>query len=264
MIKSCLFLVTLFITACSPPASDSSVGLGMEDATFSQTHNSRNSLDWAGRYTGIQPCADCEGVETTVILGADGTYEQSLHYLGKSVAPTRQSGRFSWNTAGSIVTLILPDGTEQSYQVGEQLLFYLDRADNPVSGELNTRPVLRQSVHDPRIEDRRWVLVEIEGRPHETREEARQAFLYLQSDAWRVSGNSSCNNFFGTYVVEAGQRIHFADNLAATLMACPDMDAETSFLWLLREIDNYSLSDNQLALNKARMAPVLRFELIPE
>ena len=34
-------------------------------------HNAENSLDIAGVYKGVLPCADCEGIETTIVLKDD-------------------------------------------------------------------------------------------------------------------------------------------------------------------------------------------------
>ena len=227
-------------------------------------HNSRNALDWPGNYSGVLPCADCEGIQTTITLRADGTYERKLVYIGKSADPVQQSGRFSWNAAGSVVTLALPDGATQMYQVGENQLIHLDQAGNRISGDLGTRYVLRQSIHDPRVEDRRWLLVEVTGQAYEPADDSRQAFILLDSAASRASGNSSCNNFFGDYVIEAGMRIRFSANMGVTMMACPDMATESAFMEALRKVDNYSVDDKRLSLNKARMAPLLRFELSDE
>lgn len=223
-------------------------------------HNSRTALDWPGSYSGVLPCADCEGIQTTITLRADGTYERELVYIGKSADPAQQSGRFSWNAAGSVVTLALPDGATQMYQVGENQLFHLDEAGNRISGDLGTQYVLRQSIRDPRIEDRRWLLVEVTGRAYEPADDSREAFILLDSAGSRASGNNSCNNFFGDYAIEAGMRIRFSANMGATMMACPDMTTETAFMEALRKVDNYAVSGNRLSLNKARMAPLLRFE----
>ena len=227
-------------------------------------HNSRNALDWPGTYSGTVPCADCEGIRTMVTLRDDGSFERERLYLGKSAAPMRDSGRFAWNEAGSIVTLVSADGGTQQYQVGENQLFHLDQTGSRISGDLADRYVLRQSVRDPRIEDRRWLLVEVMGAAYEPPDEGREAFLSLDSNLAQASGNSSCNNFFGGYVIHAGQRIRFAGNMGATMMACPDMTTEQSFLEALRQVDNYALSGDELSLNRARMAPLLRFRLAAE
>lgn len=85
-------------------------------------HNSRNSLDWAGTYRGVLPCADCQGIETVVVLRMDGRYAACSRYLGRGNGEvTARKGRFAWNEAGSAITL--EDGSK--YQVGEGRLFRL-------------------------------------------------------------------------------------------------------------------------------------------
>jgi heat shock protein HslJ len=74
------------------------------------------------------------------------------------------------------------------------------------------------------------------------------------------NGNGSCNNIFGPYELLEGNRITFG-NTASTMMACPDMQIEKEFLEVLRIVDNYSISDSTLSIQKARMAPLARFTL---
>ena len=103
-----LFTAVLLLVACNtstPGSPEAPPPLSSDDAVaIDAAHNSRNALDWPGSYSGVLPCADCEGIQTTVTLNADGTYERTLLYIGKSADPIRQSGQFSWNTAGSAVT----------------------------------------------------------------------------------------------------------------------------------------------------------------
>jgi heat shock protein HslJ len=259
------FIMVFMLGACSSPPSDSQESNTVVDSSdpvaVDAAHNSRNALDWPGSYIGTLPCADCEGIRTTITLRDDGTFDRERLYLGKSRTPLSDSGQFAWNEAGGVVTLAAADGTPQMYQVGENQLFHLDRGGNRITGDLAARYVLRQSIRDPRIEDRRWLLVEVIGQPYTPSDEGREAFLLLDSEQGRANGNGSCNNFFGGYVIHAGQRIHFAGNMGATMMACPDMSTEQSFMEALRKVDNYAVKGNELSLNKARMAPLLRFRL---
>lgn len=268
MMRNLLFPAVLLFAACGSPTPDTQEAPppapGSDAVVADTAHNSRNALDWPGTYTGTLPCADCEGIRTTVTLRDDGTFDRELVYLGKSDKPFLQTGQFSWNAAGSAVTLVPDDGTAQMYQVGENQLFHLDQAGNRISGDLAAQYVLRQSVHDPRIEDRKWRLVEVMGQPIEPSTGGPEAFILLESSRSRASGNNSCNNFFGGYDIEPGQRIRFAANMGATRMACPGITTEASFMEALRKSDNYAVKDNQLSLNRARMAPLLRFELTAE
>ena len=89
-------------------------------------HNSRNSLDWAGAYEGVLPCADCPGIQTRLVLQRDGRFELRTQYLERQVAPQTASGSFSWNSAGSSITLDAA-GWGQQFRVGEGRLLQLNR-----------------------------------------------------------------------------------------------------------------------------------------
>lgn len=247
------------LAACGASTPDESP-TATDDGPADAAHNSRNALDWDGTYTGTLPCADCDGIRTIIRLDSDGSYERERLYLGRSEQPLRDSGTFSWNAAGSIITLAAADEPSR-YQVGENRLFLLDDNGQRISGEMADRYILEKTLRDPRIEDRRWVLTELRGRPFEAGEDYREAFILLDAETGRISGNTSCNNFFGRYVIEAGNRIRVAGNLGSTMMACPDMAIEQSFLDVLTVIDNYSVTGDELTLNRARMAPLARFRI---
>jgi uncharacterized lipoprotein NlpE involved in copper resistance len=89
-------------------------------------HTSQNSLDWAGAYEGIQPCADCPGIKTRLTLNRDGSYELSTQYLDRQVAPQVVRGQFTWNAAGNAIVLDTKGG-EQRFAVGEGRLTLLNR-----------------------------------------------------------------------------------------------------------------------------------------
>ena len=101
------------------------------------SHNSQNSLDWAGVYEGITPCADCEGIKTILELKNDKTYILSQTYLGKPEGENeiKQTGTFSWDNTGSKVLLKTENGTLQ-YKVGENQMWMLDMGGNMVEGEM--------------------------------------------------------------------------------------------------------------------------------
>lgn len=92
-----------------------------------QLHNSRNSLDWAGTYSGLLPCEDCLGVETILEINEDQTYRLTLRKTNdeEQTEETRTSGNFSWNDEGSAINL--EQETEMpALKVGENYLVPLD------------------------------------------------------------------------------------------------------------------------------------------
>ena len=98
-------------------------------------HNAKNSLDWNGEYEGVLPCADCEGIKTTILLKDNGTYTITTKYLGKGEEETVE-GTFEWDAAGTVITLI--DGNEEAYKlkVVEGAIQKLDIEGKEITGEL--------------------------------------------------------------------------------------------------------------------------------
>lgn len=231
-----------------------------QSAPAAPADTSRLALDWAGTYSGIVPCASCPGIETVVTLQDDGTYRRSLYYIDESPSPDVETGTFTWNDAGSSVTLSSDASAPQQYQVGEHRLFKLDMQGQRIEGDLADRYVLHQHLQDPAIEDVQWQLIELNGQSIEPEDSQTQPFLVLQSETSRINGNASCNSFNGTYTIMSNQRIEFGDNFAMTRMACPDMNLEQAFVDVLAIVETYAVDgDGSMTLNRGRMAPLAHF-----
>ena len=104
------------------------------------SHNARNVLDWVGAYRGVLPCADCEGIETVVVLAKDTAYSARSKYLGKGNKVFSEQGSFTWNEAGNIVTLAGPEPAR--YFVGENRLTRLTLDGSRITGVLAENYVL--------------------------------------------------------------------------------------------------------------------------
>jgi copper homeostasis protein (lipoprotein) len=219
-------------------------------------HNSRNALDWAGTYRGILPCADCSGIETVVTLTDEGSFREHTRYLGRNEGRTEFSreGTFDWSDDGSTVTLA---GDEpHPYRVGENRLTRLALDGTPNTGALASNYVLEKVT--PQLTGWRWTLVELRGQPVTGLE--RAPFLVLNADNKQASGYGGCNNFSGPFELEeATLRLRFG-NIASTMRAClSGMDIEQGLHEVFGMVDNFSMSGDQLSLNRARMAPLARF-----
>jgi heat shock protein HslJ len=113
------------------------------------------------------------------------------------------------------------------------------------------------------ITNKHWKLVELNGNPVSFPESAEVAFILLNPDG-TVSGNLGCNSFFGSYTLQEGSRITFSQ-LVNTQKMCFDesiMSIEAEMIRVLQNADNYNLNGKQLVLNRARMAPLARFECL--
>lgn len=106
-----------------------------EETFVDSAHNAQNALDWDGTYQGILPCADCEGIETTLTLNPDGSYTLEQVYKGKEGNQFKSDGKFTWNQAGNTVTLVDEEAPNQ-YFVGENMLMKLDMNGEKATGDL--------------------------------------------------------------------------------------------------------------------------------
>lgn len=114
-----------------------------EQEAMEAEHTSQNSLDWAGTYAGVTPCADCPGIETTIVLNDDNTFKATYVYQEKKEGTFEETGSFSWDDKGSVITLKDAKGEVLSvFKVQEGSLKQLSQDGTEVEGELAAHYVL--------------------------------------------------------------------------------------------------------------------------
>lgn len=148
------FIAAIFIFAgCTEESPKVDPETHLKDTSTEQTtteiktsdsHTSETSLDWAGTYTGVMPCADCEGIETVLTLNQDDTYSMEMTYLGKNVDPFAEKGTFKWSDDGKKVTLINDEGTGTQFLVGENIVTQLDGDGNLITGDMAEKFILKK------------------------------------------------------------------------------------------------------------------------
>lgn len=272
-----LFLFALLIMSCTQKIKEErneEIVADSSEVVVNNEHNAKNSLDYIGMYQGVVPCADCEGIETTLVLEDDKNYVLKTNYLGKMKNSTNEfRGVYSWNEAGNTIILSGILNAPNQYFVGENYLKQLDMDGNKIEGDLAERYVLQkksdsgemfppsplEKVSDERLQFIKWKLVEL-NRVKITNDKNKPMFIHLIKDN-QFTAFAGCNNMMGNYELIEKWRIKFTKG-ATTLMACPDMTTEQEFAAMLEKVDNYSINGNNLSLNRARMAPLARFEAI--
>ena len=109
-------------------------------------HTSQNSIEWDGMYKGVLPCADCNGIETELILYKDQTYTITRKYLGKGgVANADSKIPFSWVNGNTIRLDGVIDGPSM-YLVGEGSVTQLDINGKMIKGALKDKYVLHKQL----------------------------------------------------------------------------------------------------------------------
>lgn len=117
----------------------------------------------------------------------------------------------------------------------------------PYTVEVQYKNILYQGcgnyLSDSRLQGT-WTLEQLSGKEVTIE---KKPFLNFSLADNKVSGNTGCNRITGT-LEPIGDKINLGP-IAATKMACPNMDVESQILSLLNEDDlRYKVSDKQLEL----------------
>lgn len=244
-------VISLIIVSCSAPSGRKS------GTTPPDMHTAEISLDWQGTYSGVLPCADCQGIETELKLNDDFTYRLISNYQGKESLSDTLTGTFTLK--GNYLTLdnIVPGEMSGKYKVEENRIRHLDMDGNEVTGELAGYYILTKEGN-PLVEDQRWQLIEIIGQPVEGDPETH--YLIFHSADGRAETKAGCNVLLYPYKIKHELQVRFERGVT-TLMMCPD-NLEDQYREILETVDNLSCDGETLTLNKARMAPLARFKRV--
>jgi heat shock protein HslJ len=208
-------------------------------------HTSRNSLDWAGTYEGVLPCADCPGIKTRLTLGNDGTFEKQSQYLDRDVVPRTERGRFTWQADGN--TIALAGGGGQNFAVGEGRLIQLNSDGTRPEAAASNRVLLLVAPVQAKtgaglnqvLEDHRWTLESAtdgkDRRIDALFPTAGRPFTFTFSES-RLFVQGGCNSLRGGYQINAQGQLD-AGQMAGTMMACEPglMKADAALVNLLAQ-----------------------------
>lgn len=95
---------------------------------------------WAGTYAGTLPCADCNGIKTSLSLNADGSYSMQQTYLGKGDEKAKENkGQWTPSEDGSRIELDFNKPNERvTFRQGEgNTIKMLGRDGQEIDSKLN-------------------------------------------------------------------------------------------------------------------------------
>lgn len=103
-------------------------------------------------YSGITPCADCPGIDYTLVLEEERFIEWS-HYIDRGENLFRQEG--TWTLESDTLKLFRPEGDlHKGYLYDEQNLSMLDRDLQKISGDLEENYRITRSPEEESIRSR--------------------------------------------------------------------------------------------------------------
>lgn len=88
-------------------------------------------------WRGVLPCADCEGIETSLFLEKDGTWVMNERYQGVREEPSSFASYGTWARTADKLVLTDSNGEKSYYRAKGNALEMLDREGNPVASQLN-------------------------------------------------------------------------------------------------------------------------------
>lgn len=88
-------------------------------------------------WRGILPCADCEGIETSLFLEKDGTWVMNERYQGVREEPSSFASYGTWARTADKLVLTDSQGEKSWYRAKGEALEMLDREGNPIESQLN-------------------------------------------------------------------------------------------------------------------------------
>ncbi|MGQ4584085.1 copper resistance protein NlpE N-terminal domain-containing protein [Lysobacter sp. F60174L2] len=146
-------LTVIAVAACQPePAATTTAAPGAAETApapvdvapagedLSSDNAGFDMKGFAGTFSGTLPCADCPGIDTTLVLNPDGTYEISEAYQDSDGVVTRMDGTWTVEADDSQVRLDPNSKSEQDrlYAItSNEEITMLDLEGNPAESGLD-------------------------------------------------------------------------------------------------------------------------------
>ncbi len=120
-------------------------------------------------------------------------------------------------------------------------------------GSSNTpKPILNSP-----FENTKWILYNLDGK--EFTSENRTYIVFNTIDS-KVTGNAACNNFFSKF--KKNESSLTFEPLAATRIACPELEKETAFMKAIQNSASYKISGDKLTLSDINGNVILVFRTL--
>lgn len=111
-----------------------------------EQHAPQKTLNLSGLYLGFFPCADCQGIRTTLALNQNNNYVLITIYVGKSDREFVEKGKFTLTETGDKIVLTPRKGstTTQEYLIDDDMLIKLDEDGNRITSDGADRYILKR------------------------------------------------------------------------------------------------------------------------
>lgn len=215
-----------------------------------------------GSYSGIIPCADCEGIYYLLTLNPDTTYNEKMVYIGKDASPLENKGKYFFTDTNKI-KFINKDGPVSQFLISNGSLIMLDANGRNFEGPAADKFILKPGIMKmPEKANRdssktsstsvsnsingKWTLSEINGKKVDANNYTNGLpFLEIREADNKFSGSTGCNRINGASTI-VGNEVVFTKYIT-TRMACPG-SGESNFISALATVRSYKVEKNNLIM----------------
>ena len=140
LLKRLLFLSCAFFQiSCnngSERVSENEVNNSTQEKSLSKT--------FSGKYSGVTPCADCPGIETTVAFNPDSVFIELLNYLERNVS---FSDTGKWSISDKLITVTFPCKSSERFFLikSDSTLTMVDAHKKEINGNLTEKYILKKT-----------------------------------------------------------------------------------------------------------------------
>lgn len=244
------FFITIFISCgniSTPPVP--------KNSHLNQSQKDSISRMIAGMFVGKMPCADCEGINYSIMLSSTWNYSTKSVYVGKESVPFLSKGK--WRLIGDSIIALENTSDVPSYLqiINRDSLHMLDASMKRMTSPLESMFALKRgdeetlSKDSSGIQDAKYVLEMLNDKIVSVVDYKNEVpYLVFAMNRKTVLGFAGCNTLTGEIKIY-GDTISFL-NMALTRMMCPG-DGEANFLTALRNTKTFKVRDDKIYLMNA-------------
>lgn len=264
MKKLLLFLFAFFVIQCTrkpenknPKVLSNEIELTKYD-TLGNTQG--NAMHYLGMYKGLMPGKKSDKTAIVLELSEVFVYTISADTLAKD-KEVIEKGTFRWQPDGKSILLTSDNGIEMEFRVGKDKLTLISNSEEMIFDKMKSSEVITMESEATAAAltsfvDQKWNITSIDNKPINAKGIKKDYYVFFSKDR-KLQAYAGCNKIGGDYTLH-GEKIKIT-NIAATEMACAEMDIENTLIKTLKEVDNI-IQNNQIMYLRRRGEALIKFE----
>lgn len=265
MKKPLLFFLAFIMMQCTqkpenknPEVLSNEINLSKDDTILEKDGN---AMSYLGMYKGFMLGKGADKTPVVIELSETFSFSISTDTIPKE-KKIMQKGTFKWKPDGKSIMLTANSGIEKEYLVTENKLSLKEDGKTSVFEKMRSAEVVELESETPKAQittfiDQKWTITSINDKPISAKGVKKDYYVFFEKNR-KFNAYVGCNSIGGDYTVKGDQiKMH---NIAATEMACAEMEMEQLLLKALAEADNI-IQNNQFMYLRKKGNVLIKFEV---